>query len=258
MARAGYPDVGSATYVRASLTNPDWTPTLRLTSSNRSHQRGALLTTIEPTSPADRDVPPSALVLIGANLVPLVGVIAFHWTIFSIFLLYWCENVVVGAFNVLKMALADPRNAGADVLKLFLIPFFIVHYGMFTMVHGIFVLVLFGPGGNVSPSPARFLAAVSDAGISYAVLAIALSHGFSFVHNYLAGGEFRRTSPQQLMAQPYARVVVLHIAILAGGFAAKAMGAPTVALLVLIGLKTAIDLHSHLAERRKLGMAAAA
>jgi hypothetical protein len=216
------------------------------------------VTTIAPDSPDDRDVPPSAVVLIAANTVPLLGVVAFHWTVFSIILLYWCENVVIGAFNVLRMVFADPRNAAGDALKLFLIPFFVVHYGMFTVVHGVFILLLFGPGGGAPPSPARFLAAVGDAGIWYAVLAIALSHGFSFVHNYLAGGEFRRASPQLLMSQPYARVVVLHISILAGGFAAKALGAPTVALLVLVALKTAIDLRSHLAERRKLGTAAAA
>jgi hypothetical protein len=207
------------------------------------------------TSPAtrdSRDVPPSALVLVAANALPLVGVITLHWTVFSIILLYWCENVVIGAFNVLKMALADPRNVPGDALKLFLIPFFIVHYGIFTMVHGMFVLVLFGPRTGDAPGPASLVAALGQAGIWYAVLAVAASHGFSFVHNYLAGGEFRRASPQVLMSQPYSRVVVLHISILAGGFLTNAVGAPTLALLVLIALKTAIDLRSHLAERLKL------
>ena len=55
------------------------------------------------------------------------------------------------------------------------------------------------------------------------------------------------------MFQPYARVMILHVSILLGGFAAQAMGAPAMALIVLISLKTAIDLRSHIAERRKLG-----
>lgn len=202
-------------------------------------------------------LPPSALVLIGANLVPLAGVAAFHWSVFSVVLLYWCENVVVGGFNVLRMLVASPRDIATDIGKLFLIPFFVVHYGMFTMVHGIFVMALFGPGntgaGGPWLSPARLLEAVRGAGIGWAVVAIVMSHGFSFLHNYLAGGEYRTAQLQQLMAQPYARVVVLHIAILAGGFAAKAMGAPMVALLILVALKTAVDLRAHLAERRKMG-----
>ena len=215
------------------------------------------MTTAAPTIPNAREVPPSALVLIAANLVPLVGVVTFHWTVFSILLLYWCENVVVGGFNVLRMAFANPSNVASDVIKVFLIPFFVVHYGMFTMVHGMFVFALFGPGNTGFPTPTAVFSALRGAGIWYAALAIVASHGFSFVHNFLAGGEFRRASPQQLMSQPYARVVVLHITIIAGGFAITALGQPLFALLILIALKTAIDLRAHLAERRKLGAAPA-
>jgi len=211
------------------------------------------MTTVEPASPDARHVPPSALVLVAANLVPLVGVLAFHWTVFSVLLLYWCENVVVGAFNVLRMLFASPQSAAADASKLLLVPFFVVHYGIFALVHGIFVLTLFGPGGLAASNPAALVSAVRAAGVWPAVLAMVLSHGFSFAHNYLLSGEFRRASVQQLMAQPYARVMILHFTILVGGFAAKAVGAPAPALIVLIALKTAIDLRAHLAERQKLG-----
>jgi hypothetical protein len=211
------------------------------------------VTASEPASSDNRDLPPSALVLVAANLVPLVGVMAFHWTVFSILLLYWCENVVVGVFNVLRMLVAAPQSLAANAGKAFLVPFFVFHYGMFTMVHGVFVLLLFGPGGSAAPSAARFLSAIRDTGIGYAALAMAVSHGFSFVHNYVAGGEFRVAALPQLMFQPYTRVMVLHVTILVGGFAAKAMGSPVAALILLIALKTAIDLRAHLAERRKLG-----
>lgn len=216
------------------------------------------MTTTEPASPAARAVPPSALVLIAANVVPLIGVVAFHWTVFAILLLYWSENVVVGVFNVLKILFAQPQSLGANATKLFLIPFFTVHYGMFTLVHGIFVLALFGPKTGAAPSPEAFTFAIRQAGIGIGVLAIALSHGCSFLLNYLGQGEYRRTSPQLLMMQPYARVVVLHVTILFGGFAVLGLHSPVGALLLLVALKTAIDLTAHLAERRKLGAAAAA
>jgi hypothetical protein len=188
--------------------------------------------------------------------VPLAGVVAFHWTVLSVLLLYWFENVVVGAFNVLKMALADPKSLAADAIKLFLIPFFIVHYGMFAFVHGMIIMSFFGHAARFSPSPAAFVTALRDAGVGWGVVAIVLSHGFSFAHNYWMSGEYRNASPQALMTQPYARVVVLHVAILIGGFGAAALGSPAVALVVLVVLKTGIDLKAHLAERRKLGLAA--
>lgn len=200
---------------------------------------------------------PSALVLILANAIPVVGVLFLHWTVFAVLLLYWSENVVVGGFNVLRMLTADPGDLAAWAGKGCLIPFFCVHYGMFTFVHGELVLALFG-GAAVQRhrfNPAGLVTAVGDAGIWYGIVFLFLSHGMSFVHNWLMSGEYRRANLQQLMAQPYARVIVLHFTILAGGFLVQLAGAPILALILLVTLKTAIDLRAHLAERAKLAVA---
>lgn len=210
-----------------------------------------------PAETPSRRWPLSAAVLIAANIAPLIGVLAHHWTVFAVVLLYWCENVVVGVFNVLRMLCAQPQNALAQAGKVFLIPFFCVHYGMFTFVHGIFVFGLFGGGfkqrGFEGLSPHAVLEAVRQNGLGWGVAALIASHGFSFFHNYLAGGEYRRVGLPQLMMQPYARVVVLHLAIIGGGFFVLALGSPVPALALLIVLKTAIDLGAHLVERRKHG-----
>ncbi len=212
------------------------------------------MTTSPPARPASRDARASALLLVAANLVPLAGVLALHWTVFSMFLLYWCENVVVGAFNVLKMALANPRSLRADVAKLWQIPLFVLHFGVFTAIHGLLVLTLFAPQGTPA-TPAALLDAVRDAGIWYGVLAIGVSHGSSFVQNYLVSGEFRRATAQQLSGQPYDRLGVLQAAILVAGFLARDVGAPLLALVVLIALKIAVDLSAHGRERRKFALA---
>ncbi len=201
--------------------------------------------------------PPSVIPLLLVNAIPLVGVLAHHWTVFVVLLLYWCENVVVGAFNVLRMVCAYPQVSIAWVGKLFVIPFFMVHYGMFTFVHGIFVLSLFGGGqthgggGGASGVPA-LIEAVRQAQLGVAVAALVGSHRFSFVHNYLANGEYRRVQLTQLMTLPYRRVAVLHITILGGGLLVTALGSPLPALVVLILGKTAIDVATHRAERNNL------
>ena len=189
-----------------------------------------------------------------ANATPLVGVLFLHWTVFSVLLLYWCENVIVGGFNVLRMLTADPGDGAAWAGKLFLIPFFCFHYGMFTFVHGLFVLTLFGDTSmrHNSFSPGGLVAAVEHAGIGVGVAFLFLSHGVSFVHNYLMSGENRRASLPLLMAQPYARVMIMHVTILLGGFLVQAAGAPILAIVLLVILKTAIDLRAHLGERVRL------
>ena len=78
-----------------------------------------------------------------------------------------------------------------------------------------------------------------------------LSHGLSFYWNYIKNGEYQRASLDALMKQPYARVFILHFAVLIGGWIVMTLGSPTLALVLLVVLKTVADLHAHRAERRK-------
>jgi len=198
----------------------------------------------------------STAVLVFANAVPLFGVLFLGWQVFPLILLYWLENVIVGGFNVLRMLTADPQDPIRWLGKAFLIPFFCVHFGGFTFVHGVFVFAMFGGPAYAHqffPGVAGVFAAIRQTGIGFAVLGLILSHGVSFVGNYLLSGEYRRASLQQLMSQPYGRVMVMHFVILGGGFLVVALHSPVPALVVLVLLKIAVDVRAHRAERRRLG-----
>ena len=125
---------------------------------------------------------------------------------------------------------------------------------MFTFVHGVFVFALFGPSkvaGHAFALGSLIPGAIQETKIQFAALAIVASHAVSFVTNYVHGGEYRNASLDQLMSQPYSRVVVLHMAILGGGFAMMALKSPLVGLVLLVALETPIDIKAHRAERRK-------
>lgn len=190
-----------------------------------------------------------ALVL--ANLVPVYGVLALGWDVFPLVLLFWLENVVIGAFNVLRLIFARPADGATWALKIFMVPFFTVHYGLFTYVHGVFVFVLFSGSGGEGMGTAFSLAgpaadAIATWHLGLPLLALTASHLYSFVANYLLGGEFRRTPLPKIMFQPYGRIVALHVAILAGGFLAQFLGSPVWALLILIAVKIGFDVAAHL------------
>jgi len=54
----------------------------------------------------------SLIALLIANIIPLFGVLFLEWDAFSIVLLYWAENLVIGFYNVLKIAFAAvPRSS---------------------------------------------------------------------------------------------------------------------------------------------------
>jgi len=199
----------------------------------------------------------SSLALLTANLMPLLGVLALNWDVTPIMVFYWSENLVVGFYNVLKMRLAQGSVASSGTTlngrpvqqsdRRAMIVFFIVHYGMFTLCHGIFVLVMFG---------ARFSGIFSELGL--ALLFLTISHGISFRRNFIGRGEYQKVAFTTLFWQPYGRVVVMHLTILGGGAWAQAKGSPVYALVVLVTLKTIIDLGLHFLEHRKFQHAKAA
>lgn len=198
---------------------------------------------------------PTVIALVLANLIPLYGVLALGWEVFPLMLLFWLENVIIGVFNVLRMLLAELQKPEAWFGKLFLVPFFCVHYGMFTFVHGVFVVGLFGGqfrAGAGFPSLAMFQKLVTEQHLGIAVLALVASHAFSFAWNYLWRGEYRTVSLQTLMARPYARVVVLHLALLGSGFLLVALKSPVVGLVLLVLFKIGLDVSSHLKEHVRL------
>ena len=185
----------------------------------------------------------SAVGLVLANLVPLAGVIWFGWDLFGIMWLYWAENAVIGVFGVLRIITAGEIQHWATVTgRTFLAAFFCVHYGFFWFVHGVFVYALFGGGRELEGAGMAALSGVPIEGL----VPLVVSHGASFVMNYLVGGESRSTSGPAEMTKPYGRVVVLHVAILGGGFLLVAAGGAVWALALFIVLKTALDLGIHL------------
>ena len=196
---------------------------------------------------------PSSWVLIGVNIGLIVAVIGWNWSVFDIVFLYWVENLVIGAINVLKMAVAGGKTpATGAAIKLFLIPFFIIHYGMFCYGHGVFVFSMFGDldPNQVSQGPVDALTLLSGS-MLLAVTLLAASHIFSFFGNFIAAGEYRKTQAADLMMRPYGRIVVLHITIIIGAFLTTALGNPLGLLVVLMVLKTLVDLAMHQSEREK-------
>lgn len=208
--------------------------------------------------------------LVVANLIPLAGVVLWGWDLWTILALYWVENGIIGLFNLAKILMAEgsldlpagvqlPGASTADragispllpIGRVGLAIFFLIHYGIFWVGHGVFVLFVL-PGFGDARIAFDGIAANLDQ-VLYGAIGLAISHGISFWLNYIGRGEYRRTSPYRLMGAPYARVVVLHVAIIIGAFVSMILGTPIGALIVLVLLKTGLDLSFHRREHEGL------
>jgi len=197
---------------------------------------------------------PSVQALIAANAYTLLGVIFLDWSLFNVICLFWLENIIVGFFNVLRMRRAQGPLTGMELngktytreKRPTLIRFFLLHYGGFTFVHGVFVFTLFGSNG---------MSLAEIAGIASGFIALFISHRFSYVENYIGKKEYHNVSEEVLFTEPYTRMMVLHMTVIIGGIFAGAGAASVFAVVLLIILKTVLDVMYHIRERKEFSHA---
>lgn len=184
----------------------------------------------------------SALALVLANAVTLAGAAWLGWDLGHVMVLYWAESAIIGLYNLAKLAVVGRAFA------LLAGPFFLAHFGAFMAVHFLFVYGLFvqGPQNGSGAELAEVGALL--AGLWPALAALFLSHGYSFARNFLARGEYRRRTVRDLMTEPYARIMLMHLVLILGGGLVLLLGSPTPVLVAVIVLKTAFDLRAHRGE----------
>jgi hypothetical protein len=200
----------------------------------------------QPAETTPRPLPlASMLALIAANLVPLLGVLLGGWKLAEVMVLFWAESAVIGFYTLLKMAVVGKWLAPFSGL------FFVGHFGGFMAMHFLFIYEMFVRGINArGPGPGA-IEALSHlfTPLWPALLALFVSHGISFVLNFLARHEYQRTTVSRLMAAPYGRIVMMQFTLIFGGWVVMWLKNPLPALVLLIVLKVAADLRAHYGER---------
>lgn len=202
----------------------------------------------------------SISVLVVSNLVPLVGVLLWNWDLFLLMLLYWSETAIIGfwmAISALRYPPDGMHRASVGVA----LTFFGLHAGAFMTAHLLFLWVFFagkwqgrihGPGDFVNEI-------VIGSGLWLPVMAMFVARGAatwfdrpaeparSSPHSGSAGITRRRSGPSLLAF--YARIILMHVTIIAGGILMLNYG-PHAPLFLLVGLKLALDLAFEFAAQR--------
>jgi len=196
----------------------------------------------------------SGVILVSINLVPLIGVIFLNWNIFSLLLLYWLENIVIGLYNILKIYKINGFKNGTQTAL-----FFTLHYGFFIFLHGIFIIMLFASflatsGAEVVSSPflikwsssKEFVSSVGSVLVAFILLIF--SHGLSCYINFFKGNEYKKVSINRLFFRPYKRILLTDLAILLGGTIIVFLRPSLWSLALFVILKLFLDLFSHISE----------
>jgi hypothetical protein len=185
------------------------------------------------------------------NAVPVYGVYALGWSAATVLVLFWLENLLGGLVMMVRIALhrrltrkrghwmAEVVVNGVTKKTTYLSQFGMIAI-IFTLAHGVFVgFFAFALGHNHPDNPAwQFDFAAFRLGAAGTMVFLVLDllidlpglRQRSFA--WMEGVAGRRLS----------RVLVLHLGLIFGMWAAAGSDKPMAMILVLIGIKTLIDL----------------
>jgi hypothetical protein len=201
------------------------------------------------------------LQLLGLNAVPLAGLFFAGWSPATALALYWCENVVGSALVAARIAMhrsatrtrghwrthlglqitgtvkVAGRKKPADVAPKTLLAEFVWGTAAFTLAHGIFLGLLLIGMMKVEPDRAELRNGL------FAMVGIQL---VGFAWDSFTIGERPFAWVKALAERSFARVVLVHLAIIGGAFLTFGRPHPERFFLVFGALKLASDLASWL------------
>jgi hypothetical protein len=217
---------------------------------------------------------PSTLILVAANLVPLIGVLSWGWDAFILLMLYWLETAVIAFWTIVRVAttprdkLGDIKFQGSDKpgAPLGLALFFTLHAGIFMAVHFMFLWALFaGDWARKIHGPREFFdQIIVGTGLWIPLLVLFMVRGglimlepfepglrrtFGIAPSRRARKSTLLTPTESSLFGLYARIFIMQLTILLGAWIALLVGAAGAYGLLVI-LKTAIDVAFQVAGDR--------
>lgn len=198
--------------------------------------------------------------LILAYLWEAAGVLFFGWDAFLLLAVYWAENVVIGLFTLPRLALSRATAGAASSRparffeKALVLPFFVVHYGGFTLGHGLAIAGI-GQAIRATSGRSKYIWTWFYEGTRSELLPLWIAlgllvwtHASALISDVLRG-RTKEPDIQEAMFRPYPRILVLHLSFFAGALLLIATGAPRAFALGLLLIKIVADLWMYRKER---------
>ncbi len=207
-----------------------------------------------------------------------LDVILFYWIetiiigLYNMIKIYWCNGkkdvteeemvkIMGPLFEWMQKQNKDKQNNAnlsgnntADLSKQskwFLIFFFLFHYNFFIFVQLIFILGIdsaFGGGNSFDIFNPLHIIQYIYQNVDFllmGILGIVFSHGHSLYLNFIIGKEYEGRNPAAQMFQPYGRIFIQQFVVILGTMISMILGSPIFLMVLLVVIKTTIDLFSH-------------
>lgn len=210
--------------------------------------------------PSDRKTYSTGIALIIANMMPLFGVIFFGWTLYSVMMLYWVENVIVALMVVSRVLPWIGKKYGHSIPLMASCLFF---FAFVVFVQLVFIVNIFSdlPAGSMFTMD-MFSDMMVSGGVGVAALGLFFSHFLSYIVNYIIGREYiPRTyrkafvPPRYWIVSPFSRSLPIIFVVMIAGVLAEVAGLGLFGIVPLILLKTYLDLYLHCRHHLNVALA---
>jgi hypothetical protein len=191
--------------------------------------------------------------IIAANLVPLYGVLFMGWEPSIMFLVYCMETVIIGVFNVLKMAAITifvRRNDSSvnfgdkkDTNGWFIVLFFILHYGLFVFIQTqmFFHASNFLNDDSFIVSYSKVIGSLGHDG-RLVLLIFILSYTLQTINSFALSGQYKTISMGRLMFQPYTRIFIQQFVVIVGSMFLT-LGGGKVFMILFVVIKIIFEVY---------------
>ncbi len=184
----------------------------------------------------------TAVMLVFANVYPVIDMLFRGDPIGSILVIYWMQMMIIGFWTIPKLV------AIARWAALAYVPMFLMMYLSIVNIFGIMVGALLddqmqGTVWHQNFSPWNYLV---PAGLFF------LTHGMSFYFNFIGGEEYKTVSWETQLGKPFLRAMPMWIAALVGAIIGGFFNTAAIAVIFVLPVKLALDVLGHFADHGKL------
>ncbi len=158
---------------------------------------------------------------------------------------YFLESIIIGVFNAVKMYRCNSTGDNTKN-KLFLIGFFLFHYGFFIAVQSIFLFAIFGISDNsLIKEPfnliTNYKTVLALEGMNIMLLVLAVGQVFKYYFDFIVPKKYEQFTTSEIMFKPYARIFIQQFVVIIGGFFIIFSVAPILTAILLILIRSLID-----------------
>jgi len=185
-------------------------------------------------------------------ILMITGLLFLNWNPKIVIFAYLFETVIIGLIHLVKMFFVvsfsqKNERKSSEISGYMSIPFFFFHYFFFIAIQMVFVFSFINiDGTHLSKGPFElfknfgYLFSLPD--MKEAYLVIIMNNIFHTIKTFFIPRKYLESTVEETFMQPYLRVFVQQFVAILGGFFFLFSGATVVIAILLIVLRTFVDL----------------